>query len=62
MEGTISRLEDEKANLEKEVSDLKRSCEMIEKRAGEQKVADEKNHAGNYVCPIFCCKVSVLIT
>ena len=27
-----------------EVSDLKRACEMIEKRAAEQKVADEKNH------------------
>eukprot|EP00095_Tigriopus_kingsejongensis_P007949 maker-scaffold756_size101639-snap-gene-0.19 protein:Tk07949 transcript:maker-scaffold756_size101639-snap-gene-0.19-mRNA-1 annotation:"---NA---" len=44
MESTITRLEEEKANLEKEVSDLKRGCEMIEKRAGEQKIADEKNH------------------
>ena len=44
MESNISRLEEEKAGLEKEVSDLKRSCEMIEKRAAEQKVADEKNH------------------
>ncbi len=48
MEATISRLEEEKANLEKEVSDLKRSCEMIEKRAAEQKVADEKNHSGEF--------------
>ncbi len=31
--------------LEKEVSDLKRSCEMIEKRAAEQKLSDEKNHS-----------------
>lgn len=44
METMISNLEDEKAGLEKEVSDLKRACEMIEKRAAEQKVADEKNH------------------
>ena len=44
METTIAKLEEEKAALEKEVSDLKRSCEMIEKRAAEQKVADEKNH------------------
>jgi hypothetical protein len=55
MEATISRLEDEKANLEKEVSDLKRSCEMIEKRAAEQKIADEKNHSGtsnNFYCTV----------
>jgi len=45
METKISRLEEDKAGLEKEVSDLKRSCEMIEKRAAEQKLADEKNHA-----------------
>jgi dynein light intermediate chain len=45
METMISRLEEDKAALEKEVSDLKRSCEMIEKRAAEQKQADEKNHA-----------------
>ena len=44
MESLIGSLEDDKAGLEKEVSDLKRSCEMIEKRAAEQKVADEKNH------------------
>ena len=44
METTIAKLEEEKAALEKEVSDLKRSCEMIEKRAAEQKIADEKNH------------------
>ena len=44
MESNIARLEEEKAALEKEVSDLKRSCEMIEKRAAEQKIADEKNH------------------
>ncbi|TRY78072.1 hypothetical protein TCAL_09457 [Tigriopus californicus] len=44
MESTIARLEEEKANLEKEVSDLKRGCEMIEKRAAEQRIADEKNH------------------
>ena len=44
METSISRLEEDKASLEKEVSDLKRACEMIEKRAAEQKVADEKNH------------------
>ena len=37
METMISNLEDEKAGLEKEVSDLKRACEMIEKRAAEQK-------------------------
>ena len=29
METTIAKLEEEKAALEKEVSDLKRSCEMI---------------------------------
>ena len=44
METTIGKLEEEKAHLEKEVSDLKRSCEMVEKRAVEQKAADEKNH------------------
>ena len=44
METSIAKLEDEKAALEKEVSDLKRACEMIEKRAAEQKLADEKNH------------------
>ncbi len=44
MESLIAQLEEEKATLEKKVSDLKRSCEMIEKRAAEQKVADEKNH------------------
>ena len=38
METKISKLEEDKAGLEKEVSDLKRSCEMIEKRAAEQKV------------------------
>ena len=38
METRISKLEEDKAGLEKEVSDLKRSCEMIEKRAAEQKV------------------------
>ncbi len=27
-----------------QVSDLKRTCEMIKKRAAEQKLADEKNH------------------
>ena len=37
METRISKLEEDKAGLEKEVSDLKRSCEMIEKRAAEQK-------------------------
>ena len=31
MESAIARLEEEKANLEKEVADLKRACEMIEK-------------------------------
>ena len=40
METKISKLEEDKAGLEKEVSDLKRSCEMIEKRAAEQKVCD----------------------
>lgn len=44
MELFITNLESDKATLEKEVSDLKRSCEMIEKRAAEQKIADEKNH------------------
>ena len=53
MEASVSRLEDEKANLEKEVSDLKRSCEMIEKRAAEQKVADEKNHSGGDLFPLL---------
>ena len=45
MEERITKLEEDKANLEKEVSDLKRTCEMIEKRASEQKIADEKNHS-----------------
>ncbi len=44
MESLIVQLEEEKATLEKKVSDLKRSCEMTEKQAAEQKVADEKNH------------------
>lgn len=44
MENRINMLEDKKVTLEKEVSDLKRACELIEKRAKEQKAADEKNH------------------
>ena len=47
METKISKLEEDKAGLEKEVSDLKRSCEMIEKRAAEQKVCD------SYLATIF---------
>jgi hypothetical protein len=36
MESLITNLEEEKAALEKDVSDLKRACEMIEKRSAEQ--------------------------
>uniref|UniRef100_A0A0K2UIX9 33 kDa inner dynein arm light chain, axonemallike [Aplysia californica] n=1 Tax=Lepeophtheirus salmonis TaxID=72036 RepID=A0A0K2UIX9_LEPSM len=45
MESNISILEDEKMELERKVADLKHNCEIIEKRAAEQKLADEKNHA-----------------
>ena len=35
---TIYKLEADKAGLQEDVSDLKRSCKTIEKRAAEQKV------------------------
>ena len=44
MENYIAKLEEEKAGLEKEVSDLKITCQMVEKRAQEQKLAEEKKH------------------
>ena len=44
MENYIAKLEEEKAALEKEVSDLKITCQMVEKRAQEQKQAEEKKH------------------
>ena len=60
MENYIAKLEEEKVSvifdneqwaqfwtqggLEKEVSDLKITCQMVEKRAQEQKQAEEKKH------------------
>ena len=61
METRISKLEEDKAGLEKEVSDLKRSCEMIEKRAAEQKVCvvfQMIKRINNFVNMIFkLCKI-----
>lgn len=44
MENYIAKLEEEKGGLEKEVSDLKITCQMVEKRAQEQKQGEEKKH------------------
>ena len=42
METYIQQLEGQKARLEKEVSDLEVQCQMVEKKAVEQRQAEEK--------------------
>ena len=42
METYIQQLEGQKAKLEKEVSDLEVQCQMVEKKAVEQRQAEEK--------------------
>ena len=42
METYIQQLESQKTRLEKEVSDLEVQCQMVEKKAVEQRQAEEK--------------------
>ena len=42
METYIQQLEGQKTRLEKEVSDLEVQCQMVEKKAVEQRQAEEK--------------------
>ena len=45
METYIQQLESQKTRLEKEVSDLEVQCQMVEKKAVEQRQAEEKVEA-----------------
>jgi len=45
METKIKELEDEKAHLEQQVTELKAKCEMIEKHEAEQRAMEERKHA-----------------
>ena len=42
METYIQQLEVQKTRLEKEVSDLEVQCQMVEKKAGERRQAEQK--------------------
>ena len=55
METYIQQLEGQKAKLEKEVSDLEVQCQMVEKKAVEQRQAEEKvTRVRSYGLFIFC--------
>ncbi|ORX48618.1 hypothetical protein BCR36DRAFT_404947 [Piromyces finnis] len=45
MEIKIKELEEEKAQLEQQVTELKAKCEMIEKHEAEQRAMEERKHA-----------------